>query len=94
MESERKLQARRYWIALVFVLIGILAGVWHNDRVQKGKQDFIESGIRFVLAPPANVVSKSTRWMGSQVGWLFRGHGVEAENQRLRERVAVLLRGV
>lgn len=90
MRSETTPRARRYWAALIFLLLGILLGVWHNRVTARGGQDAVVGGVRGVLATPVGWMSGATHWFGTQTGWLFRGHTVDMENRRLKERVAQL----
>ena len=90
MRSETTPHARRYWAALVFLLLSVLLGVWHNRAASRGAQDPVVGGVRGVLAPPVGWMSGTTHWFGRQTGWLFRGHSVDTENRRLKERVAQL----
>lgn len=90
MLSERRPQHRRYWIALIFLLLGLGTGAWHNRATQSGRADPTVTIVRGALAPPANALSRASRWVSAQTGWLFHGHAVADENRRLRERVAQL----
>ena len=90
MRSETTPRARRYWAALLFLLFGALLGAWHNRVTARGAQDPVVGGVRGVLAAPVGWMSGATHWFGRQTGWLFRGHGVDTENRRLRDRVAQL----
>src|SRR5579871_1397745 len=88
--EERSPNARRYWAVLLFVVLGTLIGVWHNNRNDRGAQDYVEGGVRGVVAPPANALGRVSHWFGAQTYWLFHGHAVAEENQKLKERVAEL----
>lgn len=90
MRSEKTPSARRYWAALIFLLVGTLAGAWHNRQVDHGKSDVVVGAVRGVVAPPASALGKVSRWCGEQTGWLFRGRALAEENRRLRERVTTL----
>ena len=90
MRSETTPRARRYWAALIFLFLGVLLGVWHNRVTARGGQDPVVGGVRGVLAAPVGWLSGTTHWFSRQTGWLFRGHGVDTENRRLKERVAQL----
>ncbi len=90
LRSETTPHARRYWAALVFLLLGILIGVWHNRVTTRGDRDPVVGAVRGVLAPPVGWIGGVSRWFGRQTGWLFRGRAVDTENLRLKERVAQL----
>lgn len=90
MRSEKTPNVRRYWGGLIFLLVGTLAGAWHNRQTDRGRQDGVTGAMRGVVAPPANALGSVSRWFSEQTGWIFHGHAVAVENQRLRERVAEL----
>lgn len=90
MRSEQTPRARRYWGALIFLLMGTLAGAWHNHTTDNGKQDLVVGAVQGVVAPPANALGKVSRWCSEQTGWIFHGHALAEENQKLRARVAEL----
>ncbi len=90
MRSETKPQARRYWAAFLFLLLGTLIGGWHNRAARLGSSDPVVGGVRGVLARPVGGLHSASQWLGTQTGWLFRGRGLNAENRRLREQVAQL----
>ena len=90
MRSETTPRARRYWAALIFLLLSVLLGAWHNRVTARSGQDPVVGGVRGVLAPPVGGLSGASRWFGRQTGWLFRGHSVDTENRHLKERVAQL----
>jgi rod shape-determining protein MreC len=90
MRSEQTPIARRYGAALIFLLIGTLAGVLHNRTTDSGRSDILSGTVRLAVAPPAGVLGRMSRWVSEQTGWLFHGHAVAMENRRLRERVAQL----
>ena len=90
MRSETTPHARRYWAALIFLVLGVLLGVWHNRVTAHGDQDRAVGAVRGVVAPPVGWMGGVSQWFGRQTGWLFRGHSVEDENRRLKERVAQL----
>ena len=88
--QERSPHARRYWAVLIFVVLGTLIGIWHNNRNDRSKPDYIEGGVRGLVAPPANALGKVSRWFGGQTQWLFSGHSLADENRRLKERITEL----
>ncbi|MCW3054230.1 MAG: hypothetical protein JWN14_3400 [Chthonomonadales bacterium] len=69
MRSETTPHARRYWAALVFLVLGVLLGVWHNRVTTHGYQDRTVGAVRGVVAPPVG-------WMGvSPTGSVDRPDG-------------------
>ncbi len=90
MRSERTPSARRFKATLVFLLLGALAGVWHNRTMAKGKPDVLVVLIRTVIAPPANALGRFSRWCSVQTGWVFHGYSLARENRDLHARVAEL----
>lgn len=90
MRSETTPRARRYWAALILLILGALLGVWHNRAVARGSQDPVVGTVRGALATPVGWLNGISRWFGRQTGWLFRGRAAEEENRRLKERVAQL----
>jgi rod shape-determining protein MreC len=90
MQSEHTPHARRYWAALIFLLLGTLAGVWHNRRNDQGQSDFVVGAVRGTIAPPANLLGRVSHWFGDQMGWMLHGYGLAAENRYLKARVDAL----
>src|ERR1041385_4498041 len=90
MRTERKSPISRYWPVTALVAAGVATGTWHNTHVRHGRQDYMAGTVRTVIAAPASVLERSTRWIGDQSGWVFRGRGLAAENERLARRVAEL----
>ena len=90
MRSERTRHARRYWAALIFLLMGSMAGAWHNRATTKGRQDVVSGAVQTVAAPPAHAVGGVSRWISNQTGWLLHGRAISDENRRLKARVADL----
>lgn len=90
MRTERMPPARRYWAALLFLMLGTLAGVWHNRKTDRGQPDMVVGAVRGAVAPPANALHQFNRWFGEQTGWIGRGRALAEENTRLRQRVAEL----
>jgi rod shape-determining protein MreC len=90
MRPDNSPGLRRYWPLLIFLLLGTLAGAWHNRALDHGHPDPISATVRTVATPPANVLSGITRWVGARTGWLLHGYALDVENRRLRERVAQL----
>src|SRR4051812_48511046 len=88
--EERSPRARRYWAVLVFVLLGTAIGIWHNNRSDRGKPDYVEGAVRGVVAPPANALGKITHWFGAQTDWFSNSHHLADENRKLKERIAEL----
>src|SRR5437868_3062854 len=90
MRSERKTRTRKYGAALIFLLLGTLAGAWRNRAIDHGRPDVIVGAVRTVVAPPANAIGRVSRWCSEQTGWLFRGHALARENRELKARVGRL----
>lgn len=90
MRSERTRHARRYWVALIFLLAGCLAGAWHNRAAGRGRQDMVSGTAQAVVAPPARAVGGISRWISNQTGWLLHGRAISEENRRLRARIEEL----
>ena len=88
--EERSPNAQRYWAVLVFVVLGTFIGIWHNNRNDRGKPDYVAGGVRGFVAPPANMLGRITHWFGAQGDWLFHGRNLAAENRSLKERIAEL----
>ena len=87
---ERKSPVARYWSVFALVVAGVSIGAWHNARTRSGRPDILAGAVRGAVAVPASILGRSTRWVGAQTGWIFRGRGVSAENERLSRRVADL----
>jgi rod shape-determining protein MreC len=90
MRTDRAPGARRLWVALIFLVLGTVAGVWHNRRVDSGKPDYIAGSVRFIVSVPARAFRGVSGWIGNQTEWIGRGRRLAAENRDLRDRVAVL----
>jgi rod shape-determining protein MreC len=90
MRTEKAPRTRRYWAALILLLLGTLAGAWHNHQVDRGKTDIVVGAVRGVVAPPATALGRASRWFRDQTSWIFQGHALAAENRSLRARVAEL----
>lgn len=90
MRSDENRGARRYWPALILLLLGTLAGAWHNRAVDHGRQDFVAGAVRGVVAPPAGMLARASHWLSIQTGWIFQGRALASENRVLRQRVAEL----
>jgi rod shape-determining protein MreC len=90
MRSERTSPLRRYAPGLIFLLLGTVAGAWHNHATDRGKTDLVAGAVRGVVAPPSTALGRVSRWASEQTGWLFHGHVVSEENRRLKARVAQL----
>jgi len=90
MRSDQKPRTGKYGAVVIFLLLGVLAGAWHNRMKDRGRQDIVAGVTREVVAPPAGALAGISRWFGAQTGWLLRGPATAAENRRLRERVAEL----
>jgi rod shape-determining protein MreC len=86
MRSERKSPVR-YGAALILLLLGTLAGVWHTRAVDRGQTDPLAGAAREVVAPPAHLLGRTATWLREQTDWLFRGRGVAEENRRLKARL-------
>lgn len=90
MRPERNTPVRRYWVALILLLLGSLAGAWHNRAVDRGRQDLMVTATRMAVAPPATLAARASRWLGEQTDWLLHGHGLGEENRLLKRRVEQL----
>ena len=90
MRSDEKPRGRKYGIAVALALLGAATGAWHNHATDRGKADPVAGAVRGVIAPPANAIGRVSRWFSDQTGWIFHGHAVAADNQKLRARVADL----
>jgi len=92
MRSDRTPPARRYWIAFLLVIAGILVGAWHNRTTGVGRTDPVSGVAQMIVAQPAKMVHGISGWIGGQTGWLFRTRALASENVRLRNRVEELER--
>ena len=93
VSSVQRAQARRgrrYGAALILLGIAILLSSIHNRAVERDRIDPFTAGVRTVTVPIVNAVSNTWEWVTGQVGWIFRGRGVDAENRNLREENARL----
>jgi rod shape-determining protein MreC len=90
MGSDRRMGVRRYWPVLIFLMLGTLAGAWHEHATDRGHPDVVAGAVRTVVAPPAGVLTHLSHWIADQVGWVTRGHALADENRRLTQRVAEL----
>ncbi len=90
MRTEKTPRTRRYWAALSFLLVGSLAGAWHNHQVDRGRSDIVAGAVRGVIAPPATALGRVSHWFRDQTSWIFQGHALADENRRLKARVAEL----
>lgn len=76
MRSEKTPRVRRYWAALICLLLGTLAGAWHNHQTDRGKSDIVVGAVRGVVAPPSNALGKVSRWFSAQTSWIWHGHAI------------------
>lgn len=90
MRSADSPRPRRYWGVLIFLLLGTLAAAWHNRAIGANRPDPVAGTVRGVVAPPAGVMARVSRWFSGQTGWLLKGRELAAENQTLKARVAQL----
>jgi len=90
MRSDRAPSARRYWVALIFLVLGTVAGVWHNRCVRSGRPDYVAGSLRIVVSGPARAIHSVSGWCSRQTEWIRRGRSLAEENRKLRERVAEL----
>src|SRR5258706_14098450 len=90
MRAERTPPARRYWAVLLFLVLGMLFGSWHNRQIDRGAADRVPGTVRGALAPPADALGKVSHWISRQTGWIFSGRSASEENRRLKERLEVL----
>ena len=90
MRPNEKPRSRRFGAAVALLLLGAATGAWHNHATDRDKPDFVASAVRGIIAPPANALGRVSRWFSDQTGWIFHGHSVAADNQKLRARVADL----
>lgn len=90
MHSDRTPPTRRYGLMVLFLVMGALMGAWHNRAADRGRSDMVAGAVRGAVSPPASLLGRASRWVSVQTGWLFHGHSVSLENQRLRAQVAQL----
>ncbi len=90
MKAERTSASRKYGTALIFILSGSLLGVWHNRRVDSGKQDIVSGAVRTTVAPPASAINGVSRWLGDKTRWITEGRSSQDENVKLKARIAEL----
>ncbi len=90
MRSERAPTARRYWLALLFLILGTAVGVWHNRRVSSGRSDPLAGIVRNVVSAPVRGLRSTSSWFGKQTDWITHGRQISEENRQLREQVATL----
>lgn len=90
MRSDQSSPARRYWVALILLLVGAVVGVWHNRTTASGRTDYISGAAQAIVSPPARLLHGMTRWFGHQTDWLLRARSLAADNQRLQARMADL----
>ncbi|MCL5283235.1 MAG: rod shape-determining protein MreC [Armatimonadetes bacterium] len=84
---ERKF---RYLGFIICIILGVALGIWHNLLLKHHRADPVESVVRLVTRPTLKAGHAVTQWLDRQVGWLFSGKTMAAENQRLRTQVAAL----
>src|SRR5438309_718646 len=75
-------KGRRYADLFILLAITVLLSVIHTRSANSDRMDPITAGVRTITVPVVNAVSNSWEWSGSQVSWIFRGHGVDAENRK------------
>ena len=93
VSSAQRAQARRgrrYTAVLILLGIAILLSYVHNRAVDGDRMDPVTAAVRTLTVPLVNAVSNSWEWVSGQVGWVFRGRGVDAENRTLRAENARL----
>jgi rod shape-determining protein MreC len=87
LPPERQHGHLRYKALLLLLLLGTLAGAWHNRLVAHGRPDPVTTWTRTALAYPAGTLNRFSRWCGRNFGWILRGSALERENRRLRAEV-------
>ncbi|MDE2127590.1 MAG: rod shape-determining protein MreC [Armatimonadetes bacterium] len=81
---------RRAAPLLLFVFLGTLAGVWHNHAVAHHKPDITGDAVRSVAKPVLMASHATGSWFSRNIGWLFRGRSLAAQNRRLEAVVGDL----
>lgn len=77
---------RSRWTALgAFVVLGAGIGTLHNRRAAHGQSDVVTTAVRTVTSPFVSAASATGHWFDRNLGWVARGHSLDAENRRLRE---------
>jgi rod shape-determining protein MreC len=90
MGSDSRTGARRYWPVLIFLMLGTLAGAWHERATDHGRPDMVAGAVRTVVAPPAGLLARVSHWCGDQIGWITRGRTLADENRKLTQQAADL----
>lgn len=90
MLTGRTPPVRRYGTVLLFLMLGTLAGAWHNRAVDRGEPDAVVGLVRGAVAPPAGALRKASDWIHEQTAWFWRGKTLAQENERLQQRVTEL----
>ena len=83
-------RGRRFAILAALLAFSAVLTVIHNRAARSESVDPVTAAVRTVTVPVVNGVSNTWEWISGQVGWVFRGRGVDAENQKLREENARL----
>lgn len=90
MQSEPSRGPLRCKPLLLLLILGTLAGAWHNRIVSQGRSDPLTVYTRTAVAYPAKALHRLSDWCGLNFGWLLRGRTLEEENRRLRDEIAQL----
>jgi rod shape-determining protein MreC len=90
LPNQRGSRRLRLATVLVFVLLGVAFGMWHNRTSARRRPDPITSSTRTVTTPLVGAVVSVREWFGRQTGWLLRGRSLARENVGLRTEVARL----
>ena len=81
--EEHKKQIMLATIAILIVVIFITYG-------RKTKATFVESALGFVITPVQELTTNVGNWFGSKIDWIRNKDNLAAENEQLKEQIALL----
>ena len=81
--EEHKKQIMLATIAILIVVIFITYG-------RKTKATFVESALGFVITPVQELTTNVGNWFGSKIDWVRNKDNLAAENEQLKEQIALL----
>lgn len=81
--EEHKKQIMLATIAILIVVICITYG-------RKTKATFVESALGFVITPVQELTTNVGNWFGSKIDWVRNKDNLAAENEQLKEQIALL----
>ena len=81
--EEHKKQIMLVTIAILIVVIFITYG-------RKTKATFVESALGFVITPVQELTTNVGNWFGSKIDWIRNKDNLAAENEQLKEQIALL----